>query len=524
MCTIVYKKYSVDSKSLSTLLLVLFWLVLGLIVCFIGLNNVFAATYTPDNFTAQLFDNINGTLSYQETNNEIVDNKNIYYYGFISNLVANSAGGAWGISSPIPLINNHTYSMTIKTQVIGCGTTQLSSINRIGIGPDMGFAKYAYENNQYVEELYSKTLNSNLLQFVFKAKTDSSYIIFPFSTSSSCSNIEVVLYDIAIEDLGSDGITQNEINTSLDNQTNTINNSIQNSTNTITGSITNSQNNINQNIDDMEQSIIDSNKETQEVIKDQFNSCRDSYNLFDKNSATLNSGVNTSNGSLYQDTSQFSTDYIDISKYNSISTNGKSNSIGSLYGALYDENKTFLESITSSTDVLNIKNSNAKYIRLTFYKTYLDNLMINEGSILLDYEPYGEEICSNKIDETNNQLGDLNNSLNDSNVDGSLGSAGSFFDNFNTTDHGGLSGIITAPLVAINQMLNTSCSPMTATFKGKELSLPCGYEFWNRLGAIQDFVNIVLGGMLCYRIIIKLYKLIERIKNPEDDRLEVMDL
>ena len=135
-------------------------------------------------------------------------------------------------------------------------------------------------------------------------------------------------------------------------------------------------------------------------------------NLFDKDNANLNKGINTSNGFLYSSSSQFSTDFIDISKYSSISTNGKSNNKGSLYGTLYDKNKTYLESISSSTETLNIKNSNAKYIRLTFYNTYLDNLMINEGSDVAEYEPYKENITL--IDLKDNELcsiGDVKDEL-----------------------------------------------------------------------------------------------------------------
>lgn len=155
----------------------------------------------------------------------------------------------------------------------------------------------------------------------------------------------------------------------------------------------------------------------------------------------------------------------------------------------------------------------------TDYSTTLNQIQENIGQ-------YNEEIeiVQDKINDTNVKLDELNDTLNNSDVNNSINDGVSFFDNFDTTDHGGLSGIITAPLIAINQMLNTSCNPMTATFKGKELSLPCGYEFWAKMGPIQDFINLVLGGLLCYRIIIKLYKLIEKLKNPEDDRVEVMNL
>ena len=70
---------------------------------------------------------------------------------------------------------------------------------------------------------------------------------------------------------------QNIIINGIDN----IQSSIIDSENNINSNIQSSEDNINQNIDDMEQSIVDSNKETQEVIKDQFNDCRDSYNLLD---------------------------------------------------------------------------------------------------------------------------------------------------------------------------------------------------------------------------------------------------
>lgn len=147
------------------------------------------------------------------------------------------------------------------------------------------------------------------------------------------------------------------------------------------------------------------------------------------------------------------------------------------------------------------------------YQDKVDDTLINQNQTIIDQN-----------NQTNEELGNLNDKIEDTDIQGSLDGAGGFFGSFSSPDHGGLSGIITAPLTAINQMLNTTCNPMTATFKGKDLSLPCGYDFWDRLGAIQDFINVVLGGMLCYRIIIKLYKLIEKIKNPEDDRLEVMDL
>lgn len=124
--------------------------------------------------------------------------------------------------------------------------------------------------------------------------------------------------------------------------------------------------------------------------------------------------------------------------------------------------------------------------------------------------------------ETNDRLDNINDSLNNSNVDNGTGS--NFFNDFSSSDNGGISSIVKAPLVAINSMLSNTCTAMSVTYKGKEVSLSCGTEFWSKASVIQNYLNWFEGGILVYLIIRKLYKLIESLKNPDDDRVEVMDL
>lgn len=125
---------------------------------------------------------------------------------------------------------------------------------------------------------------------------------------------------------------------------------------------------------------------------------------------------------------------------------------------------------------------------------------------------------------TTNAVQDVNDTINNSDTSESQSTAGSFFSGFSDNDHGGLSGIITAPLGAINEMLSNQCSPLTASYKGKEMSLPCGSTFWNGLGEAKTFYNVIVGGLLCYRIILKLFVIINNLKNPENDKIEVMNL
>lgn len=143
------------------------------------------------------------------------------------------------------------------------------------------------------------------------------------------------------------------------------------------------------------------------------------------------------------------------------------------------------------------------------------------------------EISSNKTNEdiknsTNdikNSTNDIKDSINNSNVDDSSSTASGFFDNFSDNDHG-LSSIITAPLRAINSMLSNQCVAPGATYKGQSFSLPCGSMLWDRPGGndFKNFINIFYGGFLAYFVIRRLFLDIEKLKNPNNDKVEVEKL
>lgn len=114
--------------------------------------------------------------------------------------------------------------------------------------------------------------------------------------------------------------------------------------------------------------------------------------------------------------------------------------------------------------------------------------------------------------------------ITDSDIADADNTSKSFFNDFSTTDHGGISSVISAPLVAINKMLDSSCSPLKTTYKDKEIEFPCGTTFWDSLGVVKTFLNLIEGGLICYAVVTALYKDIERIKNPDDDRVDVMNL
>lgn len=167
---------------------------------------------------------------------------------------------------------------------------------------------------------------------------------------------------------------------------------------------------------------------------------------------------------------------------------------------------------------------------LTFdYPNVTNNIWQNEEFVYtIDSGSGGSDTPTEPPETTNedinNSINDMNDSINNDNIDGANNDANSFFEGFTSEDNGGLSGIITAPLNSINAMLSDSCSPLTTSFKGKEIMIPCGTDFYNSMGEVRTFLNMLEGGILSYLILRKLYFLIHKLKNPEDDRVEVMNL
>ncbi len=126
--------------------------------------------------------------------------------------------------------------------------------------------------------------------------------------------------------------------------------------------------------------------------------------------------------------------------------------------------------------------------------------------------------------QTNEKLDGINDSITNDDVD--TDGAGSFFNGFNDTDHGGISGVVTAPLKFINKLTGT-CSPLSFKVLDADIELPCGDTlFWNKteVSSFRITWNILLGGPILYLLLCKLFKVIEGLKNPDDSRVEVMKL
>lgn len=515
MSKIVYKKYSVDSKSLSTLFLVLFWLVLGFIVCFIGIKNTYAATYYLNyQYKQQYYDNLGSSVNAISTTwNESLQS---YVSGNITT-VANSYGAGISISSPIPIISNHTYSISIYFDNIS--NVSVSSKSNIAISTSLDGAAHNYASNQFWANTIQSNVNNNrILQFVFTANGGGSFIFIPWTTTSRVTQ-SYVTTQIVMEDLGSEGISQNDINNSLNNQTNELNNSINNSTNTITGEI-----------NDMEQSIIDSNKETQDVIKDQFNSCRDSYNLFNANLIPSSTGIIVSNdgktitmplktsGGGYTGTSKTLKELAPSLKVGDVVWLNFKRNLGYLHN-----NLIYLQEASSSWtngSSRTITQNDLDSIVVLYANSYdsgetgqviLSDFIISYNNV--PFEKYGE-ICSNKIDETNDKLDGIQGSLTDS----SLPDTSGYGDVAGWLPAGTIDSLINLPLTlltSINTNAKKSCSPYNLPFiNNTTIQIPCIGDYLSNLsgwGSLINIIDLCVAGFFLYKLLMSLYKEIQKL-------------
>ena len=118
----------------------------------------------------------------------------------------------------------------------------------------------------------------------------------------------------------------------------------------------------------------------------------DNVNLFDESTITAGVGISYDKGTEYSNDTIFSTDYISIKGIKNLVWNGTSNATHT-WGALYDENKTYLEGVNVVGTKLTINNNSAKYIRLTFLNKYLQNILkIEEDTVSTgdkSYTSYG---------------------------------------------------------------------------------------------------------------------------------------
>ena len=257
--------------------------------------------------------------------------------------------------------------------------------------------------------------NVALVSFTKSSSSNSRYKVMTFRiySATAVSNWSILLENTSAlagpENFGVSSITINEVDVSntdaiIDNQ-NSNTDSVINNQNDNTNSIINNQN--------------QNNEELKDTINNNFNSCRPSTNLFP--GWVIGTGINSTTGAIVtNDSGATSSDYIkvDFNSNSHYTLTGLTTNLRTFIAA-YNSNKEFLGRTGANysglvtIDSTSFASGTAQgsgdiaYIRITSYNpregdiTQVNDLktMLNVGSTALDYEEYGKEICTNKLDE-----------------------------------------------------------------------------------------------------------------------------
>lgn len=147
--------------------------------------------------------------------------------------------------------------------------------------------------------------------------------------------------------------------------------------------------------------------------------------------------------------------------------------------------------------------------------------MTNEGM--------ANSINSNNNNNTNriiNSQKEIKDAITDDNVDEAVDNGGSFFSNFSSSSHG-LSGIITAPLRLLQSFTTAQCTPLSFQLPivHNQVTLPCMRPIYeNYFGVFFSLYQLITTGLISYHVCINIYKKVRDLQNPNNDRIEVLNL
>lgn len=168
----------------------------------------------------------------------------------------------------------------------------------------------------------------------------------------------------------------------------------------------------------------------------------------------------------------------------------------------------------------------------------LDNLDVCESDNLLDrfscffknFQEFFKNIFVRIGEAVENLVGNLIkffNSILNPDVDDSTSNGGGFFDNFTTTDNGGISSIVTMPLRLIQGLVSgeNACTNLSFSMMGKDMYFPSGCILWSKVpDSMLTIYHTIICGSFAYFMLIKLFKDIEKLKNPNNDEVSTLDL
>lgn len=168
----------------------------------------------------------------------------------------------------------------------------------------------------------------------------------------------------------------------------------------------------------------------------------------------------------------------------------------------------------------------------SYSPTIQPEMFIGLSRDIMFYESGDNSINAAIKDQTNQQHQDSQaqleeqkkqtEALTNSNVDVN----GDFFNGFDNNTHG-LTSVITAPLQLIGSITSSTCSPLTLPmpFGMPNAQLPCmGTIYKNYFGTFFTLYQTITHGFISYWVCVNLFAMVKGFKDPDSDKVEVLDL
>lgn len=127
---------------------------------------------------------------------------------------------------------------------------------------------------------------------------------------------------------------------------------------------------------------------------------------------------------------------------------------------------------------------------------------------------------------TTDAIKEQTNTIKSEDMTGGNQSAQDFKDNSAFNDSTGIQSIIELPLNFINS-LSSTCQPLQLTlpYLDYDFTIPClGDLIRTKVPLLANVITIVVNGFIVYRILLGILDLVKSARNPDDDRIEVLEL
>lgn len=147
--------------------------------------------------------------------------------------------------------------------------------------------------------------------------------------------------------------------------------------------------------------------------------------------------------------------------------------------------------------------------------TNQNETIINQNQQIIDN--------SKKASEEQEKTNDI---LNNTDISDSKNKGANFFKNYNENSHG-LSGVITAPLKFLQSLTGSKCTPLKfqLPFVHNEVELQCMKSIYQtHFGVFYTLWQTITTGLIAYTVCLNFYKKIRDLQNPNNDKIEVLNL